>query len=117
MLPWLKSFTTSSEVSRYPNGVLVHTGCVVNKQGWKFMSCRHCQDSRVVSTIKLAPDWLHMSEQPIRSHVSKLTQPIRSQVSKLTQLLTMTTTLKSPLQDASRNPPTVYLNISEYGLV
>ena len=35
----------------------------------------------------LAPDWLHRSEQNIRS-----------QVSKLTQLLTMTTTHKFPTQ-------------------
>ena len=35
----------------------------------------------------LAPDWLHESEQPIRS-----------QNSKLTQLLTMTATHKFPLQ-------------------
>ena len=41
--------------------------------------------SRVGSTSKLAPDWLHKSEQPIRSLVSKLTQ-----------LLTMTTTHKFP---------------------
>ena len=40
-----------------------------------------------MSTSKLAPDWLHMSEQPIRS-----------QVSKLTKLLTMTATKKFPLQ-------------------
>ena len=39
--------------------------------------------SRVVSTSKLAPDWLLKSEQPIRS-----------QDSKLTQLLTMTQTHK-----------------------
>ena len=43
--------------------------------------------STAVSTSKLAPDWLHKSEQPIRS-----------QVSKLTQLLTMTQTHKFPLQ-------------------
>ena len=43
--------------------------------------------SRVVSTRKLTPDWLHESEQPIRS-----------QDSKLTQLLTMTTTHKFPHQ-------------------
>ena len=43
--------------------------------------------SRVVSTSKLASDWLHKSEQQIRS-----------QVNKLTQLLTMTTTQKFPLQ-------------------
>ena len=43
--------------------------------------------SRVVSTIKLAPDWLHKSEQPIRS-----------QANMLTQLLT--TTQKFPLQMA-----------------
>ena len=30
--------------------------------------------SRVVSTGKLAPNWLHRSEQPIRSQVSKLTE-------------------------------------------
>ena len=30
--------------------------------------------SRVGPTSKLAPDWLHKSEQPIRSQVSKLTQ-------------------------------------------
>ena len=46
--------------------------------------------SRVVSTSKLAPDWLHKSEQLIRS-----------QVSKLTQLLTMTTTHKFGLQDVA----------------
>jgi hypothetical protein len=40
-----------------------------------------------VSTIKLAPDWLPKSEQPIRS-----------QESKLIHLLTMTTTHKFPLQ-------------------
>ena len=43
--------------------------------------------SRAVSKSRLAPDWLHKSEQPVRS-----------QVSKLTQLLTMTTTHKFPLQ-------------------
>ena len=42
-------------------------------QGWKFMSCSHCQELNR-STSKLAPDWLHKSEQPIRSQVSKLTQ-------------------------------------------
>ena len=42
---------------------------------------------RAVSTSKLAPDWLHKSEQPIRS-----------QVSKLTLLLTMITTNKFPLK-------------------
>ena len=45
--------------------------------------------SRVVSTSKLAPDWLHKSEQPIRS-----------QVSKMTQLLTMATTHIFPLPAA-----------------
>ena len=45
--------------------------------------------SRVVSTSKMAPNWLHKSEQPFRS-----------QVSKLTQLLTMTTTHKFPPQDS-----------------
>ena len=40
-----------------------------------------------MSTSKLAPDWLHKSEQPISS-----------QISKLTQFLTMTTTHKFPLQ-------------------
>ena len=44
--------------------------------------------SRVVSTSKLAPDWLPKSEQPIRS-----------QVSKLSKLLTMTATHKIPSQD------------------
>ena len=44
--------------------------------------------SRVVSTNKLAPDWLHKSEQPIRS-----------QESKLTQLLTMKTIHKFPPQE------------------
>ena len=39
--------------------------------------------SRVGSTSKLAPVWLHKSEQPIRS-----------QISSLTQLLTMTPTPK-----------------------
>ena len=43
--------------------------------------------SIVVSTSKLAPDWLHKSEQPIRS-----------QVSKLTYFFTTTTTHKFPLQ-------------------
>ena len=43
--------------------------------------------SRVGSTSMLAPDWLQKSEQPIRS-----------QVSKLSQLLTMSTTIKFPLQ-------------------
>ena len=43
--------------------------------------------STVGSTRKLAPDWLHKSEQPIRS-----------QVSKLTQLLTLTATYKFSLQ-------------------
>ena len=51
-------------------------------QGWKYMSCSSL--SRVVSTSMLAPDWLHKSEQPIRS--------------KLTKLLTMTQTQKFPLQ-------------------
>ena len=46
--------------------------------------------SRVGSPSKLAPNWLHKSEQPIRS-----------QVSKLTQLLTLTTTHKFPPQDGS----------------
>ena len=46
------------------------------------------QMSRVVSTSKLAPDWLHRSEQPIRSRVSNLTQP-----------LIMTQSYKFPLQD------------------
>jgi len=41
-----------------------------------------------VSTSKLAPDWLHMSEQPIRR-----------QVSKLAKLLTVTQTHKFPLQE------------------
>ena len=41
--------------------------------------------SRVGSTSKLPPDWLHKSEQ----------QPIRSQLSKLTQLLTTTIQLIS----------------------
>ena len=41
-----------------------------NLQGWKFMSCTSL--SRVVSTSKLAPDWLHKSKQLIRSQVSKL---------------------------------------------
>ena len=59
--------------------------------------------SIVVSTSKLAPDWLHKSEQSIRSQVSKPApnwlhkseQPI--QVRKLTQLdLDMTTTHKFP---------------------
>ena len=44
--------------------------------------------SRVVSTSKLAPAWLHKSEQPITSRASKLTQ-----------LLTMTTTYKFPPQE------------------
>ena len=43
--------------------------------------------SRVGSTSMMAPDWLHKSEQPIRS-----------QVRKLTQLLTMTQTHKFSLQ-------------------
>ena len=43
--------------------------------------------SRVGSTSKLAPDWLHKSEQLIRS-----------QDSKLTKLLTLTKTQKFPLQ-------------------
>ena len=41
-------------------------------QEWKFVSCSHCQ--RVVSTSKLAPDWLHNCKQPIRSQDSQLTQ-------------------------------------------
>ena len=41
-------------------------------QGWKFMSWSHSQ--RVVSTSKLAPDWLHNCKQPIRSQDSQLTQ-------------------------------------------
>ena len=47
--------------------------------------------SRVVSTSKLASDWLHKREQPIRG-----------QVSKLTQFLRMTTTHKFPLQAGER---------------
>ena len=47
------------------------------------MSCSHSQG--IGSTSQLASDWLHNSEQPIRS-----------QASKLTQLLTMTTTRKFP---------------------
>ena len=38
---------------------------LTNVQGWKTMSCSH--QSRVVLTSKLAPDWRHKSEQPIRS--------------------------------------------------
>ena len=77
------------------------------------MSCSHCQG--VVSTSNLPPDWLHTSEQLIRSQVSSLVssrlapdwlnmseQPIRSQVSKLTQLLTMTTTHRFPLQSGTQ---------------
>ena len=41
-----------------------------------------------MSISQLAPDWLHASEQPIRS-----------QVSKLTQFLTLTTTHKFRLQE------------------
>ena len=41
-----------------------------------------------MSKSKLAPDWLHKSEQPIRS-----------QESKLTKLLTMTKTHKFPVQE------------------
>ena len=33
------------------------------------MSCSHCQE-----LCQMAPDWLHKSEQPIGSQVSKLTQ-------------------------------------------
>ena len=44
--------------------------------------------TRVVLTSKLALDWLHKSEQPIRS-----------QDSKLSQCLTMTTTHKIPLEE------------------
>ena len=62
-----------------------HDGC---PPGMEIYECQSL--SRVVSTSKLAPDWLHESEQPIRS-----------QVSNLTQLLTMTTTRKFPLQYAS----------------
>ena len=64
-------------------------------QGWKFMSCSHCQ--RVVSTSQLSPDGLHESEQPIRS-----------QVSKQTQLLTMTLTNKFPLQKCLHNSPAFF---------
>ena len=46
--------------------------------------------SRVVLTSKVAPDWLHKSEQPIRS-----------QVRKLTQTFDMTTTQEFPLQSMS----------------
>ena len=46
------------------------------------------------NNCKLAPDWLHRSEQPIRS-----------QASKLTQLLTMTTTHKFPLQGTPETDP------------
>ena len=42
---------------------------------------------RAVSTSKLAPDWLHKSEQPIRS-----------QVGKLTHLMTIATIYKFPFQ-------------------
>ena len=50
--------------------------------------------SRVGSTSKLAPDWLHRHEQPIRG-----------QVSKLTQLLTITQTHKFTLQGTPSAPP------------
>ena len=49
------------------------------------MSCSHCQEWW--QQAWLAPNWLHKSEQPIRSHASKLTQP-----------LTMTQTQKFLLQ-------------------
>ena len=42
-------------------------------QGWKFMSCSHCQELDQQAS-KLASDWLNKSEQPIRSQVIKLTR-------------------------------------------
>ena len=78
-------------------------------QGWKFMSCSHCQE------LGQQANWLLIgctrSGQSIRSQDNKFCQqvsrlligctksehPIRSQVSKLTPLLTMTTTHKFSL--------------------
>ena len=65
----------------------IHANCMcTGVETYEFKSW-----SRVVSTSKLAPDWLPKSEQPIKS-----------QLSKLTQLLTMTTTHKFPPQRALR---------------
>ena len=51
--------------------------------GWKLLSCGHCQE--LSQRPYLDPDWMHLSWQPIRIHISLLTQ-----------LLTMTTTHKFP---------------------
>ena len=61
--------------------------------------------SRGVSTRKLAPDWLHRSEQPIRS-----------QVTKLTQLLTVTTTHKFPVQDLDVENKSLALRLDVNGV-
>ena len=51
------------------------------------MSCMYSQSQELWPTSKLAPDWLHKSEQPIGS-----------QVNKLTGLLTTTQTPKFPVE-------------------
>ena len=51
-----------------------------------------------MSTCKLAPDWLHKSEQPIRC-----------QVDKLDEFLTMTQTHKFPLQWSQAEALTSFL--------
>ena len=53
------------------------------KLGWKLLSCSHSQEYG--QRPYLAPDWLHLSWQPIRSHISLLTR-----------LLTLTKTQEFP---------------------
>ena len=62
-------------------------------QGWKFMSCRHCQELCHRASWLLIHNCLHQS-----------TQQIRSQVRKLIQLLTMTTTHKLPFLVQALSP-------------
>ena len=37
---------------------------VVKEQGWKLMSCGHCQE--LGQQASMAPDWVHKREQPVR---------------------------------------------------